>query len=246
MDRRVRASLAVLVSTVLVGVIACTNISTDEKIVKDFFRASRLRDNATLGTFAVATFEPRTDGSVQRMKVISISEERKTKLDIKKYDTAFDEKKAAEVAFTKEKNFYQKENIETLQRIVEAEGRNKPIAKKDVAIQTAWSKFRDDAIKHSRSVSAARVQLANVKGLAELSLSIPNGPTPDVTHMNGETVAKDVAVEATVKPPQGENVTKTLVVTLERCVMKNEKGETQTGRWIVTKVQEPNKAQKTS
>jgi hypothetical protein len=236
MDRRVRASLAVLASTALVGVIACTNISPEEKIVKDFFRASRLRDNATLGTFAVATFEPRTDGSVQNLKVISISDERKTPLDIRKYDAAFDEVKAAEDAFTKEKNDYQRKNIEKLQEMVKAEEKNQPIARKDLPMQAAWNKYREDAMKHSKAVSDARAQLGNSKGLAELSLSIPNGPTPDVTHMKGDTVAKDVTIEAAIKPPTGDTVTRTLVVTLQRCVMTNEKGETQAGRWIVTKV----------
>ena len=54
--------------------------------------------------------------------------------------------------------------------------------------------------KHSKTVSDARTELNRVKGLAELSLSKPNGPTPDVTHFDGNVVQKDVTVDATVKP----------------------------------------------
>ena len=40
----------------------------------DFFRAARLRDNATLGNFATARFEPRTDGVVESFTIVSMTE----------------------------------------------------------------------------------------------------------------------------------------------------------------------------
>jgi hypothetical protein len=233
-----RAGVLVVASTVLVSVIACTNVSPDEKIVKDFFRAARLRDNATLGTFATASFEPRSEGSVQSLKVVSITEERLTPLDIKKFDSAFDEAKAAEQSFSKDKNDYQRKNIEAIQRVIDVENGKGKLSRKDEPVQSEWSKYREEAIKHSKAVSDARVQLGNVKGIAELSLSIPNGPTPDVTHMTGQLVSKDVTVDAKVRTPDGQTVDKQLVVTLERCVMKEEQGQEKTGRWIVTRVKD--------
>src|SRR5436190_11361851 len=109
MDRHVRAGLAALASTVLVSVIACTSVATEEKIVKDFFRASKIRDNAALGASAVATFEPRTDGTVQSLTFVGVSPERSVALQVKQFDDAFDKAKADEEAFTKEKNAYQKD-----------------------------------------------------------------------------------------------------------------------------------------
>jgi len=219
-------------------VIACTSVAPEEKIVKDFFRASKIRDNAALGASAVATFEPRTDGTVQSLTFVGVSPERNVALQVKQFDDAFDKAKADEEAFTKEKNAYQKDNIKVIQRVIEAEGGSKAVAKADLTVQTAWNKYREDAIKHSKAVSDARVQLSNAKALAELSLSIPNGPTPDVTHMTGEMVAKDVTVDASIKTPDGQTVQKQLVVTLERAVVKKDTGETQNGRWIVTKVKD--------
>jgi hypothetical protein len=84
-----------------------------------------------------------------------------------------------------------------------------------------------------------------MKGVAELSLSQPNGPTPDVAHYVGDLIEKDVTVDASVRMPDGQTVQKTLVVTASRTVMKNEKGETLTGRWIITGVKEA-QAPKTS
>lgn len=238
MDRRVRAGLAVLASTVFAGVIACTNVQPEEKIVKDFFRASRIRDNAALGASATASFEPRSEGTVQNVSFTGVSPERTTPLVVKQFDDAFGKAKSDEAEFTQKKNTYQRENIKAIQRVVEAEGSNKAVAKADMKVQTEWNTYRDEAIKHSKAVSDARVQLSRARALAELSLSTPNGPTPDISRLAGDMVAKDVTVDATVKTPDGQTVEKQLVVTLERAVVKNEKGETQTGRWIVTRVKD--------
>ena len=238
MNRRVRAALAMFASTVFVGVIACTNVQPEEKIVKDFFRASRIRDNAALGASATASFEPRTEGTVQKLTFVGVSPERTTPLVVKEYDDAWDKAKANEVEFTQKKNTYQRENIKAIQRVVDAESASKSVGKADAKVQAEWNTLREEAIKHSKAVSDARVQLSRAKALTELSLSTPNGPTPDVNHLTGNMVAKDVTVDATIKTPEGQTVDKQLVVTLERAVVKNEKGEQQTGRWIVTRVRD--------
>ena len=238
MNRRVRAALAMFASTVFVGVIACTNVQPEEKIVKDFFRASRIRDNAALGASATASFEPRTEGTVQKLTFVGVSPERTTPLVVKEYDDAWDKAKANEVEFTQKKNTYQRENIKAIQRVVDAESASKSVGKADAKVQAEWNTLREEAIKHSKAVSDARVQLSRAKALTELSLSTPNGPTPDVNHLTGNMVAKDVTVDATIKTPDGQTVDKQLVVTLERAVVKNEKGEQQTGRWIVTRVRD--------
>jgi hypothetical protein len=225
-------------STVFVGVIACTNVQPEEKIVKDFFRASRIRDNAALGASATASFEPRTEGTVQKLTFVGVSPERTTPLVVKEYDDAWDKAKANEVEFTQKKNTYQRENIKAIQRVVDAESASKSVGKADAKVQAEWNTLREEAIKHSKAVSDARVQLSRAKALTELSLSTPNGPTPDVNHLTGNMVAKDVTVDATIKTPDGQTVDKQLVVTLERAVVKNEKGEQQTGRWIVTRVRD--------
>jgi hypothetical protein len=238
MDRRVRAGLAVLASTVLLGAVACGGVAPEEKIVKDFFRASKIRDNSALGASAVASFEPRTEGTVQSLKFVGISPERNSPLQVKQFVDAYDKVKAEEEAFRAEKKTFQDENLTVIQRVEKAEMAKAAVAKADLAVQTAWTKFRDDMKTHNKAVAGASAALSNAKALAALSLSIPNGPTPDVTNVTGDMVAKDVTVDAEVKTPDGQTVNKQLVVTMERAVVKKEDGTTQNGRWIITKVRD--------
>ena len=116
MDRRVCASLGLLGSLmVAAGAVACGSVAAEEKIVRDFFRASRMRDDATLSTFATASFDARREGQVQNFKVVSIGEERSHPLPIRKYAEALEQARAAQEAFSKEKLEYQKANIETME-----------------------------------------------------------------------------------------------------------------------------------
>jgi hypothetical protein len=228
----------------LAGAIACSVIP-EEKIVRDFFRASRLRDNAALGTFATTSFDPNRQGQVTEFKVLSVSSEHASPLLVKQYDTAFDEASASQKAFAREKYEFQQANLEAIQRIEKLESNKTPVPKRDATVQATWSKWREDELRHLKAVSDARVTLSRVKGVAELSLSKPNGPTPDVTHYVGDIVEKDVTVDAKVRLPDGQTVQKNLVVTVARTIMKDEKGETLTGRWIITHVKEA-QAPKTS
>jgi hypothetical protein len=239
MQRRVRTGFAVTGSLALAVIAVACSVAPEEKIVRDFFRASRMRDNATLGSFATATFDARTDGQVQDPKVVSISPERTTPLPLKQYSQAVADARAAAAAFDKEKRAYQDANIAAIQRVIEAEQKKTAVARKDLPVQAAWNTWRADAGKHSKAISDAQRQLNNAKGLAELSLSQPNGPTPDVTTHDGQIVEKDVTVDATVRTPDGQSTSKKLIVTLERCVMTDANGKAQTGRWIVTGVRAP-------
>ena len=236
MNRHVRTMFAVIATLALMMVGIACSVMPEEKVVRDFFRASRLRDNVALSTFATASFDPQSAGQVQKFTVISVSPERNTPYPIKQYAKAFDDAKAADNAFTKDKNDYQRVNIDAIKRVVDAEVTKKPIPKKDASVKETWEKLRDDSAKHAKTVSDARTELNRFKGLAELSLSRPNGPTPDVTKFDGNLVQKDITIDATVTPPQGQAVQKTLTVTVERCVGKDADGKDVTGRWIVTHV----------
>ena len=232
MHRRSRSSFVVLASIVALAA-GCT-AAPEEKILRDFFRASRLRDNSALGTFATTSFDPRTAGQVQSFEVLEIGSERRTPVPIREYSEAVDAARQAEQAFSKEKMAYQNANLRAIERVVLAERRQTSVGRQDAAVQTAWAKWRADAAQHAKAVSEARVKLRSIQGLAELSLSNPNGPTPDVAKMVGEVVEKDVTVRADVRTPDGQEAEQTIVVTLSRAVMREGNAEPSTGRWIVT------------
>jgi hypothetical protein len=234
MDRRPRPSLVVLAS--IIALVSGCTVASEEKILKDFFRASRLRDYPTLGTFATASFDPRKDGQVQSFKVVEIAEEQRTPVPIRDYVQAVDAAKQAEQTFSKEKMAYQNANIRAIERVIQAERRQKPISRQDLLVQGAWTKWRADAAQHAKAVSDARLKLRSLQGLVELSLSQPNGPTPDISKLDGHLVDKDITINADVRTPDGQKAQKTLVVTLTRAVMREGNKDPEKGRWIVRRV----------
>jgi hypothetical protein len=205
-------------------------------LLEDFFRASRVRDNVTLGNFATASFDPRTDGTVQSFEVVTISEEKVTPLPLKQYVKAVEDAKAADAAFSTEKRAYQNANIIAIDRVLKTAAAGKSVSSKDRSVKEAWDKWSTDAITHKKAVSAAQRQLNDARGIAELSLSRPNGATVDASQYDGQMVIKEVTLNALVRDPKGQTATKPLKATVQRALMKDEKGKELKGRWIVTSV----------
>ncbi len=54
---------------------ACSS-APEENLVRQFFRASSLRDNQTLANFAIVSFDAKNDGTVAAFKIVSVSPER--------------------------------------------------------------------------------------------------------------------------------------------------------------------------
>ena len=205
----------------------------EQKILDDFFRAARLRDNTTLGNFATVSFDPRTDGSVQKFSVVSVSEERVRPIPLKQFAQQLADAKAADEAFSAEKLAYQKANIAVIDRVTRAQAAGTAIAAKDKAVADAWSKWGSDAATHNKAVSDAQRQLGNDRGVAELSLARSAAAT-DVTTLDGEMAAKDIVIDATVRQPDGSTASKTLKAVVSRAKMKDANGQEIVGRWIIT------------
>ena len=205
----------------------------EQKILDDFFRAARLRDNTTLGNFATVSFDPRTDGSVQKFTVVSVSEERVRPIPLKQFAQQLADAKAADEAFSAEKLAYQKANIAVIDRVTRAQAAGTAIAAKDKAVADAWAKWGSDAATHNKAVSDAQRQLGNYRGVAELSLARSAAAT-DVTTLDGEMAAKDIVIDATVRQPDGSTASKTLKAVVSRAKMKDASGQEIVGRWIIT------------
>lgn len=204
----------------------------EEAQIRQFFRASQLRDTQTLSNFAIVSFEPGTDGIVQNFKVTGVSEEQKQPIHLKALAKTHEDAKAADDEFSKRKQAYQDANIEAIDRVVKAERTNLKLKGKDAEVQTAWSKWREEAGQYSKRLSDARAMLNAARPLAELSLENPRGPV-DATTVDGDLVSKIVTIDAKVKTPGGEVVPKTLLFTMQRVVGKSD-GKDVTGRWVIT------------
>jgi hypothetical protein len=231
MQRR-RLTSYTLVAGTFALVIACSG-GAEQKILDDFFRAARLRDNTTLGNFATVSFDPRTDGIVQKFDVVSVSEERVRPIPLKQFAQRLADAKAADETFSAEKLAYQKANIAAIDRVTKAQAAGKAIAPKDKAVADAWAKWASDAATHNKAVSDAQRQLANDRGVAELSLA-RSAVAADVTSLDGEMAAKDIVINATVRQPDGATTTKTLKAVVSRAKMKDANGQEIVGRWVIT------------
>lgn len=228
-----RATAYALVAATLVVAIGCSG-SSEKKLLSDFFRAARLKDDVTLGNFAAASFNPRTEGVVESFDVTSISPERTAPLPLKSLAKAIDDAKAEDADFTAKRREFQGANQATINRITALDAAGKPVPAKDQPIKSQWDKWVADTATHRKAMSDAQKQLSDARGIAELSLSRPNGATVDATKYDGEMVTKDVVIAANVKRPDGQNVTKNLKAVLQRAKIKDETGKDVAGRWIIS------------
>jgi hypothetical protein len=227
MNRRAR-SLALLTGT-LALVIGCSG-GAEEKVLDDFFRAARMRDNTTLGNFATVGFDPRTDGVVQSFKVVSAGEERTRPIPLKRYAQELADAKAKDEALSAQKLQYQNANLAVIQRVSKDASR---VAAKDQAVADEWAKWTADAAASMKAVSQAQRQLNTSKGIAELSL-VRTAAAENVEAFDGEIVSKDLVIDASVKQPDGATVQKNFKATVSRARMKNADGSDVVGRWILT------------
>jgi hypothetical protein len=207
----------------------------EQKVLDDFFRAARLRDNTTLGNFATVSFDPRTDGAVQKFSVVSVSDERVRPIPLKQFAKQLADAKAAEEAFSAQKRAYQNANIAVIDRVTKAQSAGKAVAAKDKAVADAWAKLAGDAVTHNKALSDAQRQLGANRGVAELSMA-RSAVAADVTALDGEIASKDVVINATVRQPDGTTTTKNLKAVVSRAKMKDAGGQDVVGRWVITAI----------
>jgi hypothetical protein len=214
---------------------ACSSPNaSEENLVRQFFRASGLRDSQTLSNFATVSFDAKTDGTVRDFEIVSVSPERSEPLRVIELSQAVTEAEAANKAFNEKKKEYQDANAEAIDRVLKAESAGRKLSGRDAQVQAEWTKWRDESGAEAKKVSAARMELSNARPIAELSLMANSGsPTPTVEELNGTLVSKDITVKAQVEDASGAVTEKDLVMTVQRAVVNTDKGERQ-GKWIIT------------
>ena len=234
---RPKASVYLLAPVMLVALSACSSqYASEENLVRQFFRASGLRDNQTLANFATVSFDPKVEGQVTDFEVTAVSPERTEPLRVIELSKALADAEAANKAFTEKKNVYQNENMEAIDRVLKAESAGRKLTGRDAQVQGEWTKWRDESSAEAKKVSEARAALSDARPIAELSL-MPNAgaATPSVEELDGTMATKDITVAATVRGPDGATSQKNYVLTAQRATVKGATGERQ-GRWIITAI----------
>ena len=225
--RKAAAALLLVPSALLV--ISCSR-PPEQQFLTQFFRASRGRDNTTVGRMSAVTIDPREQGTVEDFSIENISAETRTPLTFKPLFEAEQKAAAEEKAFLKTKIDYQTANIKSIEEVLKLEAQ--PDAKFTPAQQKTkaeWDKWREGIASHARTTAAATAAIKRATGVAEASLTQPGQPALDAKAFEGETIKKDVTVKADFKTPDGKSSEKTLVITLERVA-----GGGREGRPIIT------------
>jgi hypothetical protein len=229
MKKVVAAALLIIPSTVFA--ISCSR-PPEQQFLTQFFRASRGRDNTTVGRMSAIELDPRTQGSVEDFAIETIGPEQRSPLTFKPLFDAEQKAIEEEKAFLKTKIDYQTANIKAIEEVLKLEA--SPEAKLTPAqqkVKAEWDKWREGIAAHARTTAGATAAIKRATGVAEASLTQPGQAALDAKSFEGETIRKDVTVKASVKSPEGQTSEKTLVVTIERVT-----GNGREGRPIITKI----------
>ena len=226
-----KIAAAVLLVPSLMFVISCSR-PPEQQFLTQFFRAARSRDNTTVGRMSAVEVDPRTQGSVNDFDIVSISDERREKLTFKPLFEAEAKARETEKEFLKTKIEYQNANIKQIEEVLKLEAQ--PDAKFSPALQKVkaeWDKWRADIAAHAKATNSAALAIKAATGLAEASLTQPGQSALDPKTFDGETITKDVVVDAEVRTPDGQTSNKQLTITIARVA-----GGGREGRPIITKI----------
>jgi hypothetical protein len=229
MRKVVAAALLIIPSALFV--IGCSR-PPEQQFLTQFFRASRGRDNTTVGRMSAVTIDPREQGTVEDFSIESIGPETRTPLTFKPLFEAERQAAETEKAFLKTKIEYQTANIKQIEEVLKLEAQ--PDAKFTPAqqkVKAEWDKWREGIAAHARTTAGATAAIKRATGVAEASLTQPGQPALDPRTFEGETIRKDVTVRADFKTPDGKTAEKTLVITIERVA-----GGGREGRPIITNI----------
>jgi hypothetical protein len=226
-----KVAVALLLAPGIVFLVSCSR-PPEQQFLTQFFRAARSRDNTTVGRMSAVQIDPRTQGSVEDFDITSISEEKRTPLSFRPLFEAEAKAREEERAFLKTKIEYQNANIKAIEEVLKLEAQ--PDAKFSPALQKVkgeWDKWRADIAAHAKATNSASLAIKQATGLAEASLTQPGQPALDAKTFEGESISKDVVVNADVRTPEGQTTQKTLTITISRVA-----GGGREGRPIITRI----------
>jgi hypothetical protein len=227
--RKVAAALLLVPATLLVA--SCSR-PPEQQFLTQFFRAAKARDNTTVGRMSAVEIDPRTQGTVEDFEITSIGEEQRTPLAFTPLFEAQAQAADEETQFLATKIEYQNANIKAIEEVLKLEAQEgatfSPALQK---VKAEWDTWREGIAAHAKATSAAGTAIRRATAVAEASLSQPGQPSLDPKTFEGETIRKDVVVNAEFRTPDGQTTQKALTITLERVA-----GGGREGRPIITRI----------
>ena len=229
-----KLAAAVLLVPAILFEISCSR-PPEQQFLTQFFRAARGRDNTTVGRMSAVELDPRTQGSGDDFEIVSIGPETRTPLTFKPLFEAEAKARETEKEFLKTKIEYQTANIKQIDEVLklEAQGEGAKFPPALEKVKAEWDKWRADIAAHAKATNNAALAIKQSTGLAEASLTQPGQPALDPKTFEGETITKDVVVDAEMRAPDGQTNRKRLTITIARVA-----GGGREGRPIITRISE--------
>jgi hypothetical protein len=227
-----KLAATLLLAPAILFEISCSR-PPEQQFLTQFFRAARGRDLTTVGRMSAVEIDPRTQGSVQDFEIVSISDERREPLTFKPLFEAEAQAREKEKEFLKTKIEYQNANIKQIEEVlkIEAQGADAKFPPALQKVKAEWDKWRADIAAHARATNSAALAIKAATGLAEASLTQPGQPALEPKTFDGQTITKDVVVDAEMRTPDGQTQNKQLTITIARVA-----GGGREGRPIITKI----------
>lgn len=226
--KKIAAMLLVPATALVVG---CSR-PPEQQFLNQFFRAAKARDNATVGRMSAVEIDPRTQGTVEDFEITSIGEEQRTPLSFTPLYEAEAKVVEEEKQFLATKIEYQNANLKLIEEVLKLEAqKDAKFSPAQQKVKAEWDTWREGISTHARAASAAAANIRRATAVAEASLSQPGQPSFDPKTFEGETIKKDIVVNAEFRTPEGQTSQKTLTITLERVA-----GGGREGRSIITRI----------
>ena len=131
---------------------ACSSPNaSEENLVRQFFRASGLRDNQTLANFATVSFDPKTEGHGDRFRGHRGQPRAdRTAARHRAVDKARQPRRRRRTRrSTKRRRRIRTRTCEAIDRVLKAESAGRKLTGKDAQIQAEWTKWRDETQRRS-------------------------------------------------------------------------------------------------
>jgi len=226
--------LAPILFIVLMSTLGCGH--SEGPLVRKFFVASRMGDATTLANLAMTSFDPKTEGTVESLSIVSEPPEQVVPLELKSLAEAYRAAQKEEKEFTDTWDTYRQVNADAITRVRAADKKGLALKGRDGVVQEELGKWAADSERLAQKVSDARTALSHVRPLVELSMRNPLKPI-DPTEYEGVLATKEMTISADVRTPDGRSTKRNLVITLQQARMRGPGGDI-AGNWIITKITE--------
>ncbi|MFN8059476.1 MAG: hypothetical protein U0Q12_09935 [Vicinamibacterales bacterium] len=218
----------IVAGLVLTSAAACST-PPEQQLLKNYFLASRVRDNVTLGNIATVGFNPTEQGTVENFTITNATADQVVALKVKELSQAVAEAQKAQEAFSAKKREFQDANIEAIGKVIKAEAASAQLKGKDLEVQQAWTKWRQEEGDYAKKLNEARSALTAERSTADVSLQ---GKNVDLTQVDADITTREVSLDANVKTPQGATEKKSMVIRLQKASAKG--AQPIEGKWLIT------------